>query len=178
MANDYFSQLMTLMEATNEEPSDAEIERNQEIIADTGSDVNEENPNENNENYEDEIEDTNYLNTEQTNSSQLTGNTSLLELEKKKRLFDLFKKLLQYADTFYDSVDSIDVCMVEYEKLEKINKEKNAGRKTKEKIETYIVDGFNVNNYDKSLYIYILLRTELLTIIQNIRKLLLNSETK
>lgn len=101
------------------------------------------------------------------------------ENQKKERLFELYRKLLNYTTLFNDSLDNIDFSLLDDE----LNKTFiNYTKKLDEiidKIKTYMLDTFKKESYEKSLYVYILMRTELLMVIKLLRDLLgLNHEDK
>jgi hypothetical protein len=71
----------------------------------------------------------------------------------------------------------IDRGLLEIEELRIINKIKEKLDRQSEKIETYLELSFSNEKYEKALYLYIMLRTELLTMIKELRRILhLNDE--
>jgi hypothetical protein len=99
------------------------------------------------------------------------------EPKKKAKLFGLFRELLNYSNVFVESLTSIDMNLLDMDKIDKVRKNTDQVDDVIGKIRSYVVDTFPTERYEKALYVYILLRTELLTIIKLLRETLgLNAE--
>jgi hypothetical protein len=94
------------------------------------------------------------------------------EQKKLIKLFELYRELMNYTTVFYDSLKSVDTSTLESKDNQEIRELKQKILALKEKLRDYAVDHYLDEKYEKSLYIYILLRTELLTIITMFRKVL------
>ena len=94
------------------------------------------------------------------------------EQKKLIKLLGLYRELMNYTTVFYDNLEDIDTSTLETEKNQEIRILKDKLSSLKDKLRDYIVDRYADETYEKSLYVYILLRTELLTIVKLLRKLL------
>jgi hypothetical protein len=94
------------------------------------------------------------------------------EQQKLIKLLGLYRELMTYTTVFYDSLGSVDTSTLESDPNQEIRELKGKIVNLKEKLRNYIVDRYADETYEKSLYVYILLRTELLTIIKMLRHLL------
>jgi hypothetical protein len=94
------------------------------------------------------------------------------EKVKLQRLFDLYKELIEYERVFVDSLTNIDSNLLDADKNTKIVDYKNRLSKLEEKLKTYTVEVFHTEKYERALYNYVLMRTELLTIVKLLRDVL------
>ena len=169
---DYYRQLVALYEAviTEEEPAPEALPQNDPYGEPEAAPVDPANPADMQEGP-------------QTEDAQYTGDDGMApelspEVEpaevsdtmKLKKLFDLFNTLLNYGKTLLTSLeDTIDLGLFDEEKLGAFNKIKDRLRRFDEKTTTYISEVFSTEAYERALYVYILLRTELVTIIKLMR---------
>lgn len=98
--------------------------------------------------------------------------TPALETEKKIRLFTLFTNLLEYVDEYKDTLIDMDITLLGVERLRKLDDLRGNINSIRDKVENYILKIFNNEKYEKNLYMYVLLRTELLTNLKYLRSLL------
>lgn len=94
------------------------------------------------------------------------------EQKKLIKLLGLYRELMNYTTVFYDSLENIDTSTLEKEDNDETRRLKKKILALKDKLRDYIIDRYADEKYEKSLYVYILLRTELLTIITLLRKIL------
>jgi hypothetical protein len=94
------------------------------------------------------------------------------EQKKLIKLLGLYRELMNYTTVFYDSLENVDTSTLEKEDNDEIRGLKKKILALKDKLRDYIIDRYADEKYEKSLYVYILLRTELLTIITLLRKVL------
>jgi hypothetical protein len=117
-----------------------------------------------------DLGDADYLSGEEFGALPPEDTIEVSEPKKLAKLFQLYKELLNYSTVFYESLDTIDMNLLDIEKSEKIRENKNQIINIVEKIEDYLIDTFPNETYEKALYIYIHLRTELMTIIKLLRE--------
>lgn len=94
------------------------------------------------------------------------------EQKKKLKLLELYRELITYSTVFHDSLDVIDTNLLDSDKNQDLRELKTKLLKLSEKLKDFVVDRFADETYEKALYLFILLRTELLTIIKMLRHLL------
>lgn len=94
------------------------------------------------------------------------------ETEKKKKLFNLMNELLVYNKYFLNNVNDLSIDMINDENFYQIGKLKDRLTQVNVKLQKYLLDNFVNSEYNRSLYIYILLRTEVLTLVKLLRDLL------
>lgn len=94
------------------------------------------------------------------------------ETEKKKKLFNLMNELLVYNKYFLNNVNDLSIDMINDENFYQIGKLKDRLTQVNVKLQKYLLDNFVNSEYNRSLYIYILLRTEVLTLVKLLRNLL------
>jgi len=94
------------------------------------------------------------------------------EKEKLKKLFDLYKDLINYSEVFYESLDLIDTNLLDKDESTQLIEKKLQIDKIKKKLDDYLLGQLATKKYEESLYIYILLRTELVTLIRSLRNML------
>lgn len=166
---DYFKEIISLFEA--------EIDPQQQQIADSGSDEMlddtqpvEELPEEDApmEEIPEGLDDANYLNIEEPSPSPEKIN----EAQRLKKVFTLLENLLNYGELFYDSLVNTDLDLLDDTKYESVSLYLQSVKDTTEKIREYLNNVFESDTYERCLYIYILLRTELLTEIKKLRQVL------
>jgi hypothetical protein len=119
-----------------------------------------------------ELDDADYLDEEASEGSPMGEELEVSESQKLAKLFDLFKSLLDYTESFYDSLENIDINLLDEEQNNEISEKKDKLFNLLEKQKSYIKEVFSSEKYEKSLYVYILLRTELMEIIRSIRNAL------
>ena len=171
--SNYFNTLLQLYEDVDQK----EIDQQQQKIADSGSDVEDPNvlpkaePEDQQQSQEetdqDNLEDTNYL--AQKDQGQALTNQSSNSSGKLVKLFELMQNLLTYSETFNSTLDSVELGLLDNAKLDKANSYKSALDSLKTKIHDYLIDNFEYAGYEENIYAYVLFRTELLTIIKNLR---------
>jgi hypothetical protein len=81
-----------------------------------------------------------------------------------------------FGTYFLESVKNVALDMIDSEVAAKIKKLKLDISDTVNKIKRYLLDSYVNNDYQRNLYIYVLLRTELLTEVKILRKSLLDEE--
>lgn len=123
-----------------------------------------------------DLEDADYLDTLEMSPEEET--IEVPEKQKLKKLFDLFSDLLHYGESLFDSLDnSIDQNLLDDSQVADINSLKNIVLRFNEKIKDYLNNVFLTEEYDRVLYTYILLRTELVAVIKSLNiKLGLNKK--
>jgi hypothetical protein len=119
---------------------------------------------------EGQLDDASYLSPEAAMPPQSMPESS--EIHKSIRLFDLYDRLLEYIKTFYESIDVIDSNLLDKEHYIELTNKKDKIEKIINKLDYYMKEIFPVEKYEKSLYVYILLRTEVITMIKTLRDLL------
>jgi len=98
-----------------------------------------------------------------------------IEVSEKQRLlkiFNLLKNLLNYGELFSKSLEIIDTDLLDDEQLKQIQEYTKKIDRLNIKIRSYITDVFPTEKYEKALYVYILLNTELLTAVAALREVL------
>jgi len=190
MDKNYYVNLATIFEASNR--SAQEINPTQQTIVDKGSDVvdgsmdqqdyleggtgqgqvtpdqmgNEMNPNI-------PMDDISYLNPQDfaaVRSNDVVSDVS--DNMRMVKLCDLFYDLRNYEKKFTDSLRSIDLNLLDEDKIKIFWEYMKRVNKQTEKLEDYLKLRIGSDKYEKALYIYILLRTEFLTVVQKLRDLL------
>jgi len=119
-----------------------------------------------------ELGDANYLSGEESIPAPTNGTADVSEREKLVKIFDLLSELMNYSRTFNETLEGIDLNLLDKEKNEKLNLGKRRLVKVSEKLSHYIKEVFPDEKYEKALYVYILLRTEFVTVIKSLRELL------
>lgn len=174
MDKEYIRRVVSLYEAVG--VGDSEEVVPQEQIADSGSDVNPEEENvqaeqPSDENYE------NYDGMPAEDPSNTMTSTDILLSQKKLKIYNLFEKLLNYATITMETLNHVNLEMLELETFKIFNKYKRNIDELIDKINDCMRRILNKEEYEKILYIYVLFRTELLTNIKGIRDILeLNNE--
>ena len=181
---EYFSQLISLFEAVSAE----NVDQFQQNIADTGSDVIDPNvdPKSGSEQPEQETSEEQFANSDNdlndaaylTNSASNDAPVESDNREKLVELFDLMEHLLNYAETFIDTIDSTDIFSLEDTDVLKMERYKNSIVSLSEKIRTYLINVFKNRTYEQNLYVYVMLRSELLTAIKLLRNVLKLNEVE
>ena len=183
---DYFNSIRILFNETN----GINLDRNQELINDSESDVNKNFPNDINmtpdpeeifqskeEAVPDEgMTDADYLLQGGGEIPSMEEPLEVSEKQKLLKLFSLFKTLLTYGEVFLESLEKISIDMIDEEKIKEIKIYKDQLKKLTEKIRDYLKEIFVSEKYEKSLYAYILMRTELLSLVKMLREILLINE--
>jgi hypothetical protein len=181
--NDYFKGLVSLFEdiSTQNVAPASEDNFNPDAGANVEDDVQDveispettgdEQPNEDAINSE--LGDADYLSTEggfQPNLPPAVDSVEVSESKKMAKLFDLFKDLLNYSSVFHETLTTINIDILDAEKINKLRKNINHVDQIIEKLKDYIIKNFPTEKYEKALYVYILLRTELMTVIKLLRE--------
>lgn len=94
------------------------------------------------------------------------------EQKKMLKLLELYRELMNYSKVFYESLEIIDTNLIDSDKNHELRQLKKKLLDLSEKIKDFVIDRFADETYEKALYIYILLRTELLTITKMLRQVL------
>jgi hypothetical protein len=181
--NDYFKGLVSLFEdiSTQNVAPASEDNFNPDAGANVEDDVQDveispettgdEQPNEDAINSE--LGDADYLSAEggfQPNLPPAVDSIEVSESKKMAKLFDLFKDLLNYSSVFHETLTTINIDILDAEKINKLRKNINHVDQIIEKLKDYIIKNFPTEKYEKALYVYILLRTELMTVIKLLRE--------
>ena len=198
MKNDnYFSTLLSLYEAVSTDKA----AQQQANIADTGSDVqdpnvdpnavnaqevaqdmNQEQPQQQtapveqipeeaaNEEDPEGLDDASYMSSTSDVTPQAPSDT--YNSKKLARLFDLMQNLSLYAETFKDTLETVELGLLDDSDMRDVEKYRTALDDLSTKIKDYLNDVFIGDTYEKALYAYVMFRTELLVAIKQLRKLL------
>lgn len=153
---------------------DAQMEQGQEM---TGNEPTGEIPQEQPE-AEGAAGDAEYLlPQDDSNAVPMQDLTPASEKQKSVKLFNHFNKMKTYGKAFEENLENIDLSLVEDEDYDEYLKLRDDIAKINEKISVYMREIYIEDSHKKRLYMYTLLRTELLTIIQSLRRVLgLNTE--
>lgn len=95
-----------------------------------------------------------------------------LDTQKRKNLFRLMKYLISYSNNFHSTLEKLDSSLFDSDIFSDLKKYMEHLTSVKDKIRVYLVDIFNSESYERSLYSYILFRTELLTLIDAVSVLI------
>jgi len=175
---DYFESLVSLYEAVGMAGTEEVVP--QEQIADSGEDVlpqqaaqpeAQEPAPEEETIAEEPVEDTGYLQQAAQPEAPEEASTVLAN-EKSLKLFNLLDDLLTYGNIFNDSLNSVDINLLDFEILKQYRIYATHVVELIKKIENYIINIFNSETYEKNLYNYILFRTELISIVKELRRVL------
>jgi hypothetical protein len=180
----YFKSLVTLFEAPSVEevemastdPNNPDYGANVDGTADqalpqasSGS-----SPNTSDTSAKSDLGDADYLSTGgedgQSNLPPIGDSIEVSEPKKMAKLFDLFKDLLNYSTVFFESLTTIDMSLLDADKVAKLRNNIDQVNNVNIKLREYITETFPTEKYEKALYVYILLRTELMTIIKLLRE--------
>jgi len=178
---EYFKKLVSLFEAKSDEEEDLpEMASEDQYNVDSGEDAmgnasdqmqTQANDEQGDLGEEPELGDADYLSSDGERNSNLPPmNDPVAESKKMGKLFDLFKDLLNYSNVFKDSLTTIDMNLLDGEKIGRLRSNIEHVEKIIEKLRKYIIDTLPTEKYEKALYVYILLRTELLTVIKLLRE--------
>jgi len=178
---EYFKKLVSLFEAKSDEEEDLpEMASKDQYNVDSGEDAmgnasdqmqTQTNDEQGDLGEEPELGDADYLSSDGERNSNLPPmNDPVAESKKMGKLFDLFKDLLNYSNVFKDSLTTIDMNLLDGEKIGRLRNNIEHVEKIIEKLRKYIIDTLPTEKYEKALYVYILLRTELLTVIKLLRE--------
>jgi hypothetical protein len=178
---EYFKKLVSLFEAKSDEEEDLpEMASEDRYNVDSGEDAmgnasdqmqTQTNDEQGDLGEEPELGDADYLSSDGERNSNLPPmNDPVAESKKMGKLFDLFKDLLNYSNVFKDSLTTIDMNLLDGEKIGRLRNNIEHVEKIIEKLRKYIIDTLPTEKYEKALYVYILLRTELLTVIKLLRE--------
>jgi hypothetical protein len=178
---EYFKKLVSLFEAKSDEEEDLpEMASEDQYNVDSGEDAmgnasdqmqTQTNDEQGDLGEEPELGDADYLSSDGERNSNLPPmNDPVAESKKMGKLFDLFKDLLNYSNVFKDSLTTIDMNLLDGEKIGRLRNNIEHVEKIIEKLRKYIIDTLPTEKYEKALYVYILLRTELLTVIKLLRE--------
>lgn len=182
--NDYFSTLLSLYEAVSAE----DAQRQQANIADTGSDVEDPNVDPNAQNAQDAaqqewdqqeqpaeeqdpegLDDASYISSTSEGAAPANPSDNSRKLA---RLFDLMQSLKLYAETLMDTLDSVELGLLDDSAMHAVENYRIALSDLSIKIKDYLNDVFVGDSYEKALYAYVMFRTELLVVLKQLRRLL------
>jgi hypothetical protein len=177
---EYFKRLVSLFEATSEEEDEnPEMASEDRYNVDSGEDAMGNSSDqmqtqltgetESDLGDEPELGDADYLSSDGGNNLP-PMNDPVAESKKMGKLFELFKDLLNYSNVFKDSITTIDMSLLDGEKIGRLRNNIEHIEKIIEKVRNYIIDTLPTEKYEKALYVYILLRTELLTVVKLLRE--------
>lgn len=189
---EYFSQLISLYEAAVVKPDveDQAVYAQQQQIADSGNDIVDPNVDpggsvspegmaqeEGDGQDSGGLQDAAYLNNYSA-SNDASQTTVSDNRQKLVELFGLFRQLLNYSETFSESIEKTTLELLDekdyYQALQVIKKVKELS----EKIRNYLLNTFENDAYEKALYAYVMLRTELLTAVKLLRDILKLNEVE
>ena len=175
---EYFRNLVTLFEASQKEkdfdkaiskpmPEEKQVV-SQEKYVEEKNDLN----SAGNINQGPELDDADYLSYDEMTPglSPMDDLAQVSDQKKMVKLFGLYRELLNYSTVFYDSLDIIDMNLLDSEKFRKIKENKKTILEITEKLRDYLTENFVNEKYERALYVYILLRTELVTVIKLLRE--------
>ena len=171
----YFESLISLYEAVGMTGSEEVVP--QENIADSGSDVAPEAQNaqavveDPNIGEDENIEDAAYLNPQEQSVPE-ESISLVMETQKAVKLFELVEDLLSYGKAFYDSLKIVDKGLLDEKSYVSYLKYSNQVESLINKIESYLINIYNSETYERNLYTYILYRTELISIVKELRNIL------
>ena len=101
------------------------------------------------------------------------------EQRKILKLFELYRELINYTVVFEESLDVIDMNLLDSAKSRELKEYRTRLDALIEKLKSDFKLNYIEEQYEKSLYVYVLMRTELLTIIKLLREMLvLNKNSK
>ena len=92
-----------------------------------------------------------------------------LSSQKTLRLYELFEKLVDYGVTFIESLESVDVGLLDENRHSKFSIYLRNMKELVDKINNYMTEIFMSDNYERELYTYVLFRTELISNIKGLR---------
>lgn len=168
----YFNDLLTLFEDIGMAGTEEVVP--QENIADDGSDVNPdmnaEMPDESQEEVENSVPEENM--TSEIPMSNAENMENIMLSQKLLKLYELYKDLLNYCTVFLDSLGNIDISLLDIEAFKLVKKYTVSTKELTDKINNYMINIYENEDYEKLLYVYILFRTELTTCIRGIRDIL------
>ena len=121
------------------------------------------------------LSDADYLQDPMMMEPELSPIEDAIEVSEQKKmlkLLELYRELITYATVFHDSLEIIDTNLLDSDKNQDLRDLKTKLMKLSEKLKDFVIDRFADETYEKALYLFILLRTELLTIIKMLRHLL------
>lgn len=180
---EYFSQLIRLYEATNAE----EINQTQQEVADSGSDLEDQQvdpniaqsdePAQEDFGSDNDLNDAAYLNSNLSASNDASTESST-DQQKLVELFELMRNLLNYAESFSDTLENVELNLLDEVDFGKTRMYKETLNGITDKVKVYLEKTFKDESYEKNLYAYIILRTELLTAIKSLREVLKLNEVE
>jgi hypothetical protein len=124
------------------------------------------------------LQDAAYLNNNYSASNDASSTTVSDNRQKLVELFDLFKKLLDYSENLAESIESTELELLDDKEYSKAADVIAKVKDLSEKIRNYLLNTFEHDAYEKALYAYIMLRTELLTAIKLLRDILKLNEVE
>lgn len=102
----------------------------------------------------------------------MSPDAAISDKQKLVRLYNYLQNLLDYGKNFKNSLDNIDMDLLDDDQINSIEDYKYKLGNTLDKIRDYIVNVFSTEDSKKILYVLLSLRSELLTVIGGIRKIL------
>lgn len=189
MNKNYYKNLISLFEATAQDKQGQNPNAEEEVPQEEQQPEQQSQMPENQEQHPQEanveaqdgtdgLDDANYMQQEQgvEQPAEPMPNSSV-NPQKLVRLFNLFKNLMNYSDSFEDCLSSIDIDNIDENNFDLYSNLQKDLVSLVEKVKTYLKFNFSNESYEKNLYSYILFRTELLTIIKQLRIILKLDET-
>lgn len=151
-----------------------------EPVDDQGAPVDEQNPEAGAEeqDYNDQgMQDADYM-QDPGYQEKAVEEPQITDQLKISKLFSHFVDLKQMTTEFKDRLEGLNFNLFDDKKIGIIKTVLDTSEKLIEKISDYITDNFTNNKYEQNLYIYLLLRSELVTMISLFRKSLNLGRTK
>lgn len=173
----YFDELEFLYQKISLQEADEQLE-----IVETGADVNEPGldseippPEEQGVNNAAE-QDAAYMNGEEQEQSEEPSDVAVDEISRNRKLFSLYNELLTYGTYFLENISNVSLDMLNDEQVKKVLVDLSDMKQTIQKIKDYILLQYAKYPYQRNLYVYIVLRTELMTEVKIIREVLKDEE--
>lgn len=173
----YFDELEFLYQKISLQEADEQLE-----IAETGADVNEpgldsETPPPEEQSVNNAAEqDAAYMNGEEQGQPEEPSDVAIDETSRNRKLFSLYNELLTYGTYFLENISNVSLDMLEDEQVKKVLVDISDMKQTIQKIKDYILLQYAKYPYQRNLYVYVVLRTELMTEVKIIREVLKNEE--
>lgn len=179
MNDEYYNMLQSLYEAVSADNVDAF----QSNIADTGKDLNDDSADpapaqqmqapapEEAEDVPEDIGDADYLNNgDALNPADVPQSASPDISKKLIKLHALFVNLINYTESLRDTINDLDLGLLDDSKFNDVNSYETKLGELETKIRDYVIDDLKNDPYERALYVYIVLRTELLTLVKALRQ--------
>ena len=174
----YFDELEFLYQKISLQEADEQLE-----IAETGADVNEPGldsetpPPEEEQGVNNAAEqDAAYMNDGEQEYPEEPSDVAVDEISRNRKLFSLYNELLTYGTYFLENISNVSLDMLNDEQVKKVLVDISDMKQTIQKIKDYILLQYAKYPYQRNLYVYIVLRTELMTEVKIIREVLKDEE--